>query len=339
VTAAPDDGAVRLSAVPGDTRQGPLVLGGRTFSPHELVVMAIVNRTPDSFYDRGETYAAAAAVAAAERALDARAAIVDIGGVKAGRGPGVSVAQELDRVVGVIETLRRHRPEAVISVDTWRAEVARAGVAAGADLLNDPWEGHDPELVQVAAQTGAGLVCTHAGHVPPRTDPDDPQYDDLLADVLSTVVELADRAVALGVRRDGLVIDPGHDLGKTTTQSLEITRRLGELTATGWPVLVAVSNKDFIGETLDLPVDRRLTGTLAATTVAAWLGARIFRAHNVSEVRQALDMTASIRGERPPAAPHRGAVLPGNQVRARPAARPTRQRLDVAPPPTQGCTA
>ncbi len=268
--------------------------------------MAIVNRTPDSFYDRGATYGAAAAVAAAELALDAGAAIVDIGGVKAGRGADVSAAQELDRVVGVIETLRRHRPEAVISVDTWRAEVARAAVAVGADLLNDAWEGHDPELMLVAAQTGAGLVCTHAGHLPPRTDPDDPQYDDLLSDVVGTVVELADRAVALGVRRDGVIIDPGHDLGKSTTQSLELTRRLGDLVGTGWPVLVAVSNKDFIGETLDLPVDRRLSGTLATTAVAAWLGARVFRAHNVSEVRQALDMTASIRGDQPPAAPHRG---------------------------------
>jgi dihydropteroate synthase len=286
--------------------QRPLVLGGRTFPPDELVVMGVVNRTPDSFYDRGATYAAGAAVAAAERALDAGAGIVDIGGVKAGTGPPVSVQEEIDRVAGVIALVRARRPDAVISVDTWRAEVARAAVRAGADLVNDPWEGHDRDLMLVAAQTGSGLVCTHAGHLPPRTDPDRPQYDDVVDDVVSTVVGLAERAGAAGVRRDGLVIDPGHDLGKTTAHSLEITRRLDELVATGWPLLVALSNKDFIGETLDLPVEQRVVGTVAVTAVAAWLGARIFRAHNVAEVRQALDMVASIRGRRPPAAPRRG---------------------------------
>ena len=110
----------------------------------------------------------------------------------------------------------------------------------------------------------------------------------------------------MGVRPDGMLIDPAHDFGKTTVQSLEITRRLDELVATGWPVLVAVSNKDFVGETLDLPVDGRLPGTLAATAVSAWLGARVFRAHNVRETIQVLDMVASIRGDRPPARAERG---------------------------------
>lgn len=286
--------------------QRPLVLGGRTFAAHELLVMAIVNRTPDSFYDRGATYDERTAIRAAERALDAGAAIVDIGGVKAGNGAPVSVAEELDRVVGVIAEVRARRPGALISVDTWRAEVAAAAVAAGADLINDAWEGHDPEVAAVAARTGCGLVCTHAGHLPPRTDPVNPRYADVMADVIDTVTALADRAKRLGVRPDGLIVDPGHDMGKTTEQSLAITRRLDELVATGWPVLVAVSNKDFIGETLGLPVDQRLTGTLATTAVAAWLGVRVFRAHNAVEVRQALDMVASIHGWRPPAAPRRG---------------------------------
>ncbi len=292
--------------VSGGLQQRALRLGARTFPPEELVVMAIVNRTPDSFYDRGATYDAAAAIAAAERALDAGAAIVDIGGVKAGQGTPVSVAEEIERVVEVVATLRSRRPQAVISVDTWRAEVAQEAVAAGADLLNDPWEGHDPRLAEVAAKSGSGLVCTHAGHLPPRTDPRNPRYDDVLADVLATVGRLAARAVHAGVRPDGILIDPGHDLGKTTIQSLEVTRRLPELVATGWPVLVSLSNKDFVGETLDLPVAARLNGTLAATAVTAWLGARVFRAHNVTEVRQALDMVASIRGERPPALARRG---------------------------------
>ncbi len=291
---------------PATVPQRPLRLGTRTFAQGEFVVMGIVNRTPDSFFDRGATYAASAAVDAAEHALDAGADIVDIGGVRAGPGPHVSVGQEIDRVVEVIAVLRRRRPEAVISVDTWRAEVAREAVAVGADLLNDAWEGHDPRLVEVAARTGVGLVCTHAGHLPPRSDPHNPGYDDLLVDIVRTVTGLAATAVRAGVRPDGLLIDPGHDFGKTTAHSLEATRRLDELAATGWPVLVALSNKDFIGETLDLPLAERLVGTLAATTVAAWLGARVFRVHNVPEARQALDMTAAILGHRPPARPHRG---------------------------------
>ena len=121
-----------------------------------------------------------------------------------------------------------------------------------------------------------------------------------MADVVATVTGLADRAVALGVRPDGILIDPAHDFGKNTRHSLEVTRRLGELAATGWPVLVALSNKDFIGETLDLPVDERLEGTLAATAVSAWLGARVFRAHQVRQTRRVLDMVAVDPG-RPPA--------------------------------------
>jgi dihydropteroate synthase len=268
--------------------------------------MAVVNVTPDSFYDRGATFAAAAAIAAGERAVDAGAGIVDIGGVRAGVGPGVSVAEEIDRILPVVAGLHAQRPDTVISVDTWRAEVGREAVAAGADLLNDAWEGHDPGLALVAAETGVGLVCTHAGHLPPRTDPVDPQYADVTADVVATVTALAERAVAAGVRTDGILIDPAHDFGKTTVQSLEITRRLGDLVATGWPVLVALSNKDFVGETLDLPVSGRVSGTLAATAVSAWLGARVFRAHNVLETRQVLDMVASIRGDRPPARTDRG---------------------------------
>ncbi len=284
----------------------PLRLGARTFGPDELVVMAIVNRTPDSFYDRGATDSTAAAVAAAERALDAGADIVDIGGVRAGVGAPVSAREEIGRVVEVVAELRHRRPDAVISVDTWRATVAREAVAAGADLLNDPWEGHDPELRRVAAASGCGLVCTHAGHLPPRTDPLDPLYDDVVADVVGTVARLARQALDAGVRADGLVVDAGHDFGKTTIQSLEVTRRLDELVATGWPVLVAVSNKDFIGETLDRPVGERLHGSLATTAICAWLGARIFRTHNVPEVREVLAMIGSIRGTRPPAAARRG---------------------------------
>ncbi|MEU8252666.1 dihydropteroate synthase [Micromonospora inaquosa] len=285
---------------------GALRLGGHTFAAGELVVMAIINRTPDSFFDRGATYAADSALRAVERAVDEGAAIIDIGGVKAGPGAEVGVTEEIRRTVDTIAAVRAEFPQVVISIDTWRAEVATEAVAAGADLLNDTWSGADPTLVEVAAQTGAGLVCSHAGGLTPRTRPHRAAFTDVVADVVATVTGLAERAVAAGVRRDGILIDPAHDFGKNTRHSLEITRRLDELTGTGWPVLVALSNKDFIGETLDLPVAERLEGTLAATAVSAWLGAQVFRAHQVGPTRRVLDMVASIRGDRPPTTTRRG---------------------------------
>ncbi|MEH0937512.1 dihydropteroate synthase [Micromonospora psammae] len=285
---------------------GALRLGGRTFAPGELVVMAIVNRTPDSFFDRGATFAQDSALRAVERAVTEGAEIIDIGGVKAGPGDEVDVAEEIRRTVDTIAAVRAAFPEVVISIDTWRAEVAVEAVAAGADLLNDTWSGADPALARVAAQTGAGLVCSHAGGLAPRTRPHRAAFDDVVADVVATVTGLAERAVALGVRPDGVLIDPAHDFGKNTRHSLEITRRLDELSGTGWPLLVALSNKDFIGETLDLPVPERLEGTLAATAVSAWLGAQVFRAHQVLPTRRVLDMVASIRGDRPPTLTRRG---------------------------------
>ncbi|MEU1607531.1 dihydropteroate synthase [Micromonospora matsumotoense] len=285
---------------------GALRLGGRTFAPGEPVVMAIVNRTPDSFFDRGATFAQDSALRAVERAVTEGAEIIDIGGVKAGPGDEVDVAEEIRRTVDTIAAVRAAFPEVVISIDTWRAEVAVEAVAAGADLLNDTWSGADPALARVAAETGAGLVCSHAGGLTPRTRPHRAAFTDVVADVVTTVTGLAERAVALGVRPDGILIDPAHDFGKNTRHSLEITRRLGELSDTGWPLLVALSNKDFIGETLDLPVSQRLEGTLAATAVSAWLGARVFRAHQVLPTRRVLDMVASIRGDRPPTATRRG---------------------------------
>jgi dihydropteroate synthase len=283
-----------------------LRLGARSFGPDYYAVMAIVNRTPDSFFDRGATFAADAALRAVEAAVSAGADIIDIGGVKAGPGATVDAAEELRRTIPTVIAVRKRFPQVVISIDTWRAEVAREAVPAGADLINDTWAGADPELAVAAAQTGAGLVCSHAGGLRPRTRPHRPAFVDVVVDVVTTVTALAERAVALGVRRDGVLIDPAHDFGKNTWQSLEISRRLGELSATGWPVLVALSNKDFIGETLDVPIDQRLEGTLAATAVAAWLGARVFRAHQVTETRRVLDMVAAIRGDRPPAATRRG---------------------------------
>jgi dihydropteroate synthase len=283
-----------------------LRLGSRTFAPGEFAVMAIVNRTPDSFYDGGANVELGRALAAVEQAVDDGADLVDIGGVRAGYGPAVDVAEELRRVLPLVEAVRDRHPDLVISVDTWRAAVAREVTVAGADLINDTWAGADPELITVAASSGAGLVCSHTGGLGPRTDPHRVAYDDVLRDVIDTVTATAARAVGAGVRPDGILIDPTHDFGKNTYHSLELTRRLDELVATGWPVLVALSRKDFIGETLDLPAADRLEGTLAATAVSAWHGARVFRAHDVRATRRVLDTVASIKGDRPPAKARRG---------------------------------
>ena len=268
--------------------------------------MAIVNRTPDSFYDRGATYDRQAALDHVDAAVREGADIIDIGGVRAGYGDYVSVEEELRRTSDFVAEVRTRHPAVVISVDTWRAEVAREACRQGADLLNDTWSGADPEVAEVAAEFGAGLVCSHTGGLLPRTDPHRVAYDDVVADVVRRTTALAQRAVQVGVRRDGVLIDPTHDFGKNTWHSLEVTRRLGEVVATGWPVLVAVSRKDFIGETLDLPLERRLPGTLAATAVCAWMGARVFRAHDVAATRQVLHMVGAIAGTATPAAPRRG---------------------------------
>ncbi|PZH00259.1 dihydropteroate synthase [Streptomyces sp. NTH33] len=283
-----------------------LRLGRREFDTHEPVIMAIVNRTPDSFYDQGATFRDEPALARVEQAVAEGAAIVDIGGVKAGPGEEVTAEEEARRTVGFVAEVRRRFPDVVISVDTWRADVGEAVCEAGADLLNDAWGGVDPRLAEVAARYGAGLVCVHAGGAQPRTRPHRVAYDDVMADILRTTVELAERAVALGVPRESVLIDPGHDFGKNTRHSLEATRRLGEMVATGWPVLVSLSNKDFVGETLDKPVKERLVGTLATTAVSAWLGAQVYRVHEVAETRQVVDMVASIAGHRPPAVARRG---------------------------------
>jgi dihydropteroate synthase len=283
-----------------------LKLGRQHFDDDALLIMAIVNRTPDSFYDRGATYEFDLALQRVHDVVRDGAEIVDIGGVKAAPGATVTVDEEIARTASLVAAVRADFPDVAISVDTWRHEVGEAACHAGADILNDAWGGWDPALAEVAARFGAALVCTHAGGVEPRTRPHRVCYEDIVADVLARTVVEAERAVALGVDPDSVLIDPGHDFGKNTRHSLEVTRRLADLVASGWPVLVSLSNKDFVGETLGRPVGERLLGTLAATSISAWLGARVFRAHNIAETRQTLDMVAAIRGTRPPARTVRG---------------------------------
>jgi dihydropteroate synthase len=283
-----------------------LKLGRQSFPDDQLLIMAIVNRTPDSFYDKGATYEFDVALQRVRDVVEQGADFIDIGGVKAAPGAEVTVAEEIDRTASLVAAVRAEFPELAISVDTWRHEVGEAVCLEGADVLNDAWGGWDPQLAEIAAKYDAAIICTHAGGVEPRTRPHRIAYDDVMADILKRTVGEAERAAAIGVDARSIVIDPGHDFGKNSRHSLEATRRLPEMVATGWPVLVSLSNKDFVGETLDLPVGERLTGTLAATSVSAWLGARIFRAHNITETRQTLDMVAAIRGTLPPARTLRG---------------------------------
>lgn len=263
-------------------------------------VMAIINRTPDSFYDKGATFAIEQALDRADTVIAQGASIVDVGGVKAGPGDEVDPAEEIERVVPVIRGIRLRHPSVRISVDTWRADVAQTAIEAGADLINDTWAGYDPELVEVAGAHRVGYVCSHTGGAVPRTRPHRVHYDDVVADVIRETTALAERAVACGVPEELLMIDPTHDFGKNTFHGLELLRRVDELVATGWPVLMALSNKDFVGETLDRAVGERVAGTLAATAWSAARGVAAFRVHEVAETLDVIRMTAAIQGHMPP---------------------------------------
>lgn len=285
-------------------------LCGRPVAADRALVMAIVNRTPDSFYDRGASFSDDAATARVHQVVAEGADIVDIGGVKAGPGVEVDAATEIERVVPMVEWIRETYPDLLISVDTWRAEVADRACAAGADLINDTWAGADPDLVKVAAARRAGIVCSHTGGMAVRTRPHRVAYGERPEDVVAAVIADATRAAAAaeaeGVARDSIVIDPTHDFGKNTHHGLLLLRHVKDLVNTGWPVLMALSNKDFVGETLGVDLDGRVEGTLAATALSASSGARIFRVHQVAATRRVVDMVAAIAGTRPPARTVRG---------------------------------
>ena len=272
------------------------------------VIMAIINRTPDSFYDKGATFTDTAALDRVATVIQQGAGIIDIGGVKAGPGDYVSAPEEIDRVVPTIKAVRERFPDIAISVDTWRADVAEVAILAGATLVNDTWAGHDPELLEVAGHYRVGYVCSHTGGVTPRTRPHRVFFDDIVADVIHETTTLAEEAVRAGVPEGRVFIDPTHDFGKNTFHGLELLRRIDEIVATGWPVLMALSNKDFIGETVDKPVEQRVPGTLAATAWAAARGCAAFRVHEVGDTRDVLQMTAAIQGDVAPMNTIRGLV-------------------------------
>ncbi|MFR9875391.1 dihydropteroate synthase [Corynebacterium striatum] len=269
-------------------------------------VMAIVNRTPDSFYDKGATFAEELAIERCSEVIKQGASIVDIGGVKAGLGEAVDAQEEIDRVVPTIAAAHERHPDVIISVDTWRASVAEAAIAAGATLVNDTWAGWDPELIEVAGQHKVGYVCSHTGGVTPRTRPYRVHFDDVVAAVIAETTALAEKAATLGCPEELVYIDPTHDFGKNTFHGLELLRRIDEVVATGWPVLMALSNKDFVGETLDRGVGERVFGTLAATAWSAAHGVAAFRVHEVAETLDVIRMTAAIQGHMAPLNTTRG---------------------------------
>lgn len=284
-----------------------MAIGVRTFDfGREVAVMGIVNRTPDSFYDRGRTFGADEAVRHALALVDDGADLLDVGGVKAGPGEEVGEAEELERVVPVLEAIRE-ATAVPLSVDTFRPAVARAALAAGADLVNDTSGLADPGLATAVAghRTAVLLVMHSGGEV--RTRPFRNHYlPDVVTAVRDELAALVERAVALGVPRERIVVDPGHDFRKNTWHSLALTRGLPELAALGRPVLVALSNKDFLGETLDLAIDQRVSASIGAACASVLLGARIVRVHEVRETVRALRTVEAILGWRPPARTLRG---------------------------------
>jgi dihydropteroate synthase len=275
-------------------------IGARTFDfARQVAVMAVVNRTPDSFFDQGRTYAFDRAVDACFEAVALGADWVDIGGAPFAPGEPVPVEEEVERVVPVVAALRAGS-DVVISVDTFHSTVARHAIHAGATVINDTTGLSDPELARVVADSDATLVITHSLAEPRRPFPR-PHYDDVVADVSTFLLDRVERAMAAGVPEERVIVDPGHDLNKNTLHSLELTRRLSEIADLGFPTLAAVSNKDFIGETLDAERSERLEGSLAAAVISVLNGARIVRMHDVRASVAAMRMTEAVLGFRAPA--------------------------------------
>lgn len=239
--------------------------------------MAIVNVTPDSFYDRGVTADPAAAVERGLGMVAAGADLLDVGGMTAQPGDPISAEAEIARVVPVLRELRA-QTEVPIAVDTYRAEVADAALAAGADLVNDHTGLSDPDLAGVVAAHRAGLVVTHLGLAPKQEQ--DGRYALAFDAIADSLAERAGRALAAGVSRDGILVDPGLGFGKDTATDLETVRRLPELRVLGYPMLLAPSHKEVTAEPLGLPEDA-LEGTAAVVAVAAYLGVDALRLHDL----------------------------------------------------------
>ncbi len=274
-------------------RATTLSLGDRQVDlTDRALVMGILNRTPDSFYDKGATYAFDAFLRRAEQLVAAGADLLDVGGVKAGPGPEVTEAEELERVVPAVVALRE-RFDVPVSVDTWRASVARACYAEGAVVGNDISGFADPDYLAAAAEHGATVVATHIRLAPRVPDPD-PVYADLVGDVEAALLERAARARSAGLADSQVILDAGLDLGKTAEQSLALLRASDRLAGHGHPLLLSASNKTFLGVVLGLEIDQRGPASLAATALGVSLGCRIVRVHDVRGSRQVCDVLAAV---------------------------------------------
>ncbi len=282
-----------LMAVPA-TQLAPLLdLGGRRYDlTHRALVMGILNRTPDSFYDKGATFELDKLYERAEQLVTDGADILDVGGVKAGPGPEVTEAEELDRVVPVVAGLVA-RFDTPVSVDTWRASVARACYAEGAVMGNDISGLADPDYAPAAAEHGAAVVVTHIRLAPRVADPD-PHYDDVVADVARFLTERAEGARAAGVPAERIVLDAGLDLGKTAEQSLSLLRASSTLAGLGYPLLLSASNKTFLGKILDLELTERREASIGAAALGIAWGCRIVRVHDVKGTCRARDALAAV---------------------------------------------
>jgi dihydropteroate synthase len=281
-----------------------LELGDRRFDiTHRALVMGILNRTPDSFFDAGSYFDFDDFLARAERLVAEGADLLDVGGVKAGPGPEVTEEEELDRVIPAIEALHA-RLDVALSCDTWRSGVARVAYEAGAVVGNDISGFADPEYLPVAAKAGATVVATHIRLAPRVPDPE-PHYDDVVEAVASFLTDRAQQAEAAGIPRERIVIDAGLDLGKTEPQSLELLRTSDELAALGYATFLSASNKRFLGELVGTDVTDRHDATLAAHALGVGLGCRVLRSHDVSGSRRVADTLAAVleaRDARRPAA-------------------------------------
>jgi dihydropteroate synthase len=263
---------------------------------HRALVMGILNRTPDSFYDRGDYFAFDDFLRKAEQLVADGADVLDVGGVKAGPGPEVTAAEELDRVVPAVEALRS-RFEVPLSVDTWRASVLDAACAAGADVGNDISGFADPDYLAVAARHGASVIATHIRLAPRVPDPEPEYPGGVVPTVVAFLRERAARAEAAGIPPHRIVLDAGLDLGKTEPQSLELLRASGELASLGYPLLLSASNKRFLGAVLGLEVGERRLASVAAHAQGTILGCRLLRAHDVRGTRRVVDLLAVLLEE------------------------------------------
>ncbi|MGH9157000.1 MAG: dihydropteroate synthase [Acidimicrobiales bacterium] len=256
------------------------------------LVMGILNRTPDSFYDRGEHFELDALVDRAAALVAAGADLLDVGGVKAGPGPEVGAEEELDRVVPAVEALSA-RFDIPVSVDTWRASVAGAAFGAGACVGNDISGFADPDYLATAAKAEATVVATHIRLAPRVPDPA-PRYVDVVVEVCDYLVNRARRAEAAGVGPGRIVVDAGLDLGKTAQQSATLLGASARLASLGYPLMLSASNKPFLGALLDLAVDERGDASLAAAALGVTRGCRIVRAHDVTGTKRVCDTLAAV---------------------------------------------